>query len=140
MIPGAADPARLLDLARVAVAAWPEDPWFLLARGAAEYRAKQCRAAVESLTLALSRQDYPAGRVQTQLILAMAHARLGDLNAAQRDLAEANRALATATMETDPNGFRIGWHWREATLARILHREAEGVVLDSAFPADPFTR
>ncbi len=141
LLPGAsAELARLLDLARVAVAGEADNPWFLLARGAVEYRAGQYRAAVETLTLALSRQAYPAGRVQTQSILAMAHARLGDLEAARRVLAGADHALAlaTATTEIDQYGFPRGWHWREAAMAQILYREAEGVLLDAAFPADPF--
>ena len=136
----AADPARFHELARIAVAAEGENPWFLLALGAAEYRAGEYRAVVDTLTKARARQAYPAGVVQTMSILAMAHTRLGDLIAARRDLAAADLAPAGVTSKLDQYGFALGWHWREATIAQILHREAEVVLLDAVFPADPFAR
>jgi tetratricopeptide (TPR) repeat protein len=140
LIPQTVDPARLLVLGRRVVATNAERPWYLLARGAAEYRAGQYEAAARTVTAALSRQDYAAGRVQTKSLLAMGQARLGDLAAARRTLAEVDQALATAPTAIDQYGFRPGWHWREAAIATILHREAEGVLLDAAFPVDPFTR
>jgi len=114
-------------LAERSVQLQPNNAWFRLARGMAEYRGDNLRAAVEWLDKALAAQskngycDAPA-----HLLLAMARHRLGETD-------EARQALQTAVelMEQFPklDGGDLGDGWHDWLVCQILRREAESVVL-----------
>jgi tetratricopeptide (TPR) repeat protein len=95
----------------------PRDfPWFLLARGLAEYREREFDQAIVTMRGDASRVGGPVAR----LVLAMALDRDGQL-------AEARRALAAAILSYD---------WREtqardhnAWICHLLRREAEAMIL-----------
>ncbi|WP_406697001.1 hypothetical protein V5E97_39050 [Singulisphaera sp. Ch08] len=129
------DPGRPLKLARHAVASDPDEPAFLPALGAAEYRAGRHEAAVATLTRALGLlpQDAHWGRAHAGLFLAMARRRLGQVEEARRALAEADHALAVAPAEPDPASPLFAWDWCERALGQVLRREA-GEVLGVAPP------
>jgi hypothetical protein len=132
--PGAVDdPKRPLELGRRAASADDQEPYFLLSRRAAEFRAGQHQAAIGTLSGSVGRFDDAPGRAQAHLFLAMAHHRLGHADAARRALAEADRALAEVPREPDPSTLVRGWHWDGQILAQILRREA-GVELGLAAP------
>jgi serine/threonine protein kinase len=139
--PGAVDdPKRLLALGRRAASADGQNPSFLLARAAAEFRAGEFQAAVEVLPRSVARWEYweypyPPCRAQANLFLAMAHHRLGHAEEARRALAEADRALAEVPVKPDPVTLLRAWDWRERTLAQILRREA-GMLLGVPLPRD----
>ncbi len=91
-------------------------PWFLLARGLAEYREGKFDQAISTMRGDASRTGGPIAR----LVLAMALHRDGQL-------AEARKTLAAAILSYD---------WREtqardpgAWICHVLRREAEGLVL-----------
>jgi tetratricopeptide (TPR) repeat protein len=146
--PGAVkDPKGLLELGRRLAL---NDPIVeaALARGAAEYRAGEFPAAVESLTQALVRfKEFrnpqwpgpfigPPEQAQAHLFLSMAHHRLGHAEEARRALAEADRILAEVPDKPDPLTLQKGWRWRERIPAEVLRREA-GQLL--GVPASPDT-
>jgi tetratricopeptide (TPR) repeat protein len=129
LIPGVVDnPRRALELGRKAVAADANQPFFLLARGSAEYRAGQFQAAVETLGESARKNGQPWGRAQAELFLAMAHARLGHAEQARRTLAEAERSLAKLPEKPDVFTLQLAWHWRERAIFQVLLREAATVL------------
>jgi tetratricopeptide (TPR) repeat protein len=141
LIPGAVDdPRQALELGRKAVASDTNQPFFLLARGSAEFRAGQFQAAVETLSESVRKNDLPSGRAQAELLLAMAQARLGHVEEARRTLAEADQSLAQIPSKPDVFTLQLAWPWRERALCQVLLHEAAAVVLDPAFPANPFTQ
>jgi hypothetical protein len=132
--PGAVgDPKPPLELGRRIASADDQEPYFLLARGAAEFRAGQHQAAIETLTGSVARFEDAPGRAQANLFLAMAHHRLGHAEPARRALAEADRALAEVPDQPDPSTLVRAWPWEGQILAQILRREA-GVELGLAAP------
>ena len=79
-------------------------------------------------------------RALTDLVEAMALARLGRTKPAREALARAERLMA----DHIPAEGSVGLYpapWQEWAHCEILHREAEAVVRwDPIFPADPFAR
>jgi hypothetical protein len=87
-----------------------------------------------------NRQTHPAGHVQIQSFLAMAQARIDKLEEARRTLADSLALLPNEATTIALIGFQSNWEWRETAMARVLYREAEDLLRDATFPADPFAR
>jgi hypothetical protein len=125
------DPMALVRLADAALGEATDflRPTLLAASGAALYRAGRHRDAVARLEQA--ERQLTGYRPQIQAFLAMADQALGRT-------AEARRWLAQLRMRTPATGADPDLFWDELQID-VLHREAEAVVLlDPAFPADPF--
>jgi WD40 repeat protein/tetratricopeptide (TPR) repeat protein len=132
---GRADSDRVLSLARDLALDRPRSRTYLLAWGAALYRAKKYDAAVEKLLAAralytgeaAARADDGSGLLdQTEydlFFLAMAHARRGEAEKARRCLAEAGEAFEKANAN---RSLEVGWQRR--MLYGLLLSEAKGVV------------
>jgi serine/threonine protein kinase/Flp pilus assembly protein TadD len=112
-------------------------PWALVTRGLADYRRGRFADAVEAIDSCLSRRPENWNcQLPAHLVRAMALSRLGRP-------AEARAALKTAselyrTRVAGPGGPTPGGHWHDRLIGEILLREAEALILDSTFPADPF--
>ncbi len=122
------DPGRALELARRAVASDDKNPQYLMALGAAEHRAGEDQAAVETLTRSVARVPDPPLLAQAHLFLALAYHRLGRSEEAHRALADADRALAA--VPDMPNRFTLltEWEWRPRTLGQVLRVEAGAAI------------
>ena len=94
----------------------PAFPWFLFARGLAEYRQGKLDQAISTLRGDASRLDRPI----TRLVLAMALHRDGRS-------AEARKTLAAAILSYDWRATQARDH--DAWIYHLLRREAEGLVL-----------
>jgi len=123
---GFSNAQNLLRLAEGSDGSAPGAPDLL---GAALYRAGQHHEAIRRLEEHLNRTG-GAGLPQDRAFLAMAHVRQGHLKQARRLLT----GLAQVAPSTDPNRF-----WADLEI-EILRREAEELLLDSAFPTHPFAR
>ncbi len=122
------DPATLVLLAERALAGSPEQakPLVLNTLGAALYRADRFEEAIRRLDEGIrkrSGQSLP----EDWAFLAMAHHRLG-----HRDQA---RSWINRFRNYQPPENESYWHDFEV---RLLRREAEALILDPAFPVDPF--
>jgi serine/threonine-protein kinase len=91
-------------------------PWFLFARGLADYREGKFDQAISTLCGEASRVDGP----NTRLVLAMALHQTGRL-------AEARKTLAAAILSYDWRAIQARDH--HAWICHLLRREAEGLVL-----------
>jgi tetratricopeptide (TPR) repeat protein len=108
-------------LARRAVASDPsalraDYPWFVFARGLAEYREGKFDQSISTLRGEASRLDGP----NTRLVLALALHQAGQLAAARR-------MLAAAILSYDWKATQARDH--PAWICHVLRREAEGLVL-----------
>lgn len=128
--PGAVDdPSRLLTIARRALDAeyagrpGTENPWFLLAAGAAAYRAGESEHAVEFLTKSLELQDGEDGRAEALLFLALAEHELGQTAKASRAFEEANRLVDAAQEQFDQGEGWPASKWLEWPIALLLRQE-----------------
>jgi len=113
--------------------------WWLYVQGLAHYRACQYEQAVECLTKSME-----VGRTWKAValnwpVLAMAHHRLGHAAEARRYLAKAHD-----TRGDSARGIKRGEvmssqaDWFDRAEFQFLLREAEELILRSAFPDDPF--
>ncbi len=134
-----ADYARPAELAAKALAAHASGFWSEVVVAAVNYRAGRFEAVTErlrSLRGAESRNDESI--ITGRLILAMAYRRLGRTVEAGRELCSARREI-TRVVGTDreipPPGF-----WHDWLRLQLLRHEAEELILDPDFPADPFSR
>jgi hypothetical protein len=112
--------------------------WYLHVIGAAHYRAGHFAEAIKWLTESLV-GNISADRynLQTQLVLAMAHKRLGHATQARALLAEVERLQRR--IEPAKTDGAVAMPTVDWLPLQLLRREAEAVVLyDAAFPADPF--
>jgi serine/threonine-protein kinase len=108
----------LADLAVAAKESAPEwaHPYFLFAKGLAEYRQTRLENAMTVLSGPASTVMGPSPR----LLIAMAQHRLGQLQTARRTLAAAVGTFAWSVQLADQRDFMI-WH--------IFRREAESLIL-----------
>jgi eukaryotic-like serine/threonine-protein kinase len=122
LLPAAGDELRqAVALTRRAAASDPSShgwayPWFLFARGLAEYRQGRFDRAIATMRGEASRVNGPSAR----LVLAMALHQDGQL-------AEARKMLAAAILSYDWRATRARDH--DAWICHLLRREAEGLVL-----------
>jgi Flp pilus assembly protein TadD len=139
--------AEAARLAERAVKDLPMGPYTLYTAGLADYRSGlyesalervgESRKANEARGIIIYRDAY---RALTDLVEAMALARLGRSGAAGEALARAERLMADHIPAEGSDGlYPAGW--QEWAHCEIIHREAEAVVRwDPIFPADPFAR
>jgi hypothetical protein len=113
-----------LSYAEAAFAMGPDDGDGRYARGLARLRAGDHAGARADLESAAQRRNEPA----TWGLLALAEIQLGHRPAAEAALAVMTRGLARDGY--DPRLFR--------TIPDDLRRQAEALILDPIFPADPF--
>ena len=122
LLPATGDELRqAVALARRAAASDPSAhggnyPWFLFARGLAEYREGKFDQAISTMRGDASRVDGPIAR----LVLAMALHQDGQL-------AEARKTLAAAILSYDWRATQARDH--DAWICHVLRREAEGLIL-----------
>jgi tetratricopeptide (TPR) repeat protein len=133
------EPAQAVRWAEQAVASAP-NAWFLHVLGLAHYRAGQLDQAIQRLEESnAGAWGSPGGKQQNQLVLAMAHHRLGHAASARALLDELERwwkAVEIAKTDGAVNFATTDW-----LPLQILRREAEALIrYDPVFPADPFAR
>ncbi len=134
------DYARPAELAAKALAANASGYWSVGAVAAADYRAGRFEAAAQRLR-SLRAMDSSTDRppiLTGRLILAMACQRLGRTAEARRELFSASEEITRdlgAGREIPPFGY-----WHDWLRIQLLRREAEALILDPDFPADPFAR
>ena len=107
--------------------------------GAILYRAGRFSHAVRHLQQAVSVHG-EGGSPQDQLFLAMAYHALGDDARAREELKKTELSIPrTIELEAEKRG-RVRWpdDWMTPTELRLLRAEAESLLMDSAFPANPF--
>jgi tetratricopeptide (TPR) repeat protein len=123
----ATDPKVVLQLARKAVEAAPKNSGYLIALGAAHYRAGEPDTAIERLNEALNlvgKGELPSA----WLFLSMAHYRLGHADEATAWLDRAARWIDRASERHGKAGAGFTAEDRLLLEYRILHREAEALV------------
>ena len=122
---------------RAVVARGGHDPLSIL--GAILCRAGRFRNAVRHLEQAASGHG-EGGSPQDQLFLSMAYHGLGDDARAREELKKSELSIAhTVELEAEKRGG-VRWpdDWMTPTELRLLRAEAESLLMDSAFPRDPF--
>jgi len=128
------------------VVRWAEDAvasglnaWHLHVLGLAHYRASQFALAIRRLEESNAEPWDGQGPVQNELVLAMAHHRLGHAAQSRALLDKVERwwkGIEAAKTDGAVAVFPTDW-----LSLQLLRREAEAVILyDPAFPADPFAR
>jgi hypothetical protein len=129
------DTAQVVRIAERAVAVNAKDPDYLLALGAALYRAGRFDAAARTLAdaeAAYHREETTPtpGIVITmtvtysQLFLAMTHRRLEHLDEATQWMKKAIEGIDRVPPATQPHGDRL---WRRRLTSQLLRREAEAL-------------
>jgi hypothetical protein len=112
-------------------------PWAQVTRGLADYRRGRFAEAVAAIDSCLSRRPGNWNcELTAHLVKAMALSRLGRLGEARAALNRASELYRTRV--AGPGGLTPGGNWPDRLICEILLREAEALVLDSTFPADPF--
>jgi hypothetical protein len=133
------DPSSPQRLAATAVSREPNAPWWHYVLGLAEFRARRCERAVEYAMKSIDLgARWPAAPLNYP-VLAMAHHVLGHRAEARRWLENAHGRGSVASHgrgSADVLGSTAAW-WDRVEF-QLLLREADGMVLDAAFPADPF--
>jgi WD40 repeat protein len=112
------NPDAPLRLARLAVAAYPNQSIYLTVLGAVCYRAGRYQDAVRHLHEAGGEKGSP----WTWLFLAMAHQRLGEAARAQEWL---ERSKSWLSRNTGPKPAATGLHWTDWLELHLLRQEAE---------------
>jgi hypothetical protein len=134
-----ADLSAPQQLIETALSREPKTPWIHYEVGLAAFRAGRHERAVE---YAMNSIDLGAGWEAAPLnypVLAMAHHRLGHRGEALRWLDVAHGRVGNAVRGLPSvDHFDSSGMWWDRVEFRLLLREAEAMVLDSAFPADPF--
>ena len=131
-------------VAERAVKDTPRTPYMLYSAGLADYRCgrhesalkqvRASRAANETAQMIIFRDAY---RALTDLVEAMALARLGGAKDARDALAEAE-AMMAGRFPAEGSGGLYPEPWLEWAHCEVIHREARAVVEDAAFPDNPF--
>jgi Flp pilus assembly protein TadD len=118
-------------------------PWAINLLGTALYRAGRFEEAINRLGELITRssgnpETGPAG-AQVRLVMAMAHQRMGNATQARALLDEVVRWWNNVEAAKTDGAVSLPppeWLWLQ-----VLRHEAEALILvDPAFPADPFTR
>ena len=133
------DPEQLIGWARLAFS-HADKPWYHHALGLALYRAGRYPEAIQAMERSNAGAWDESGRTQNRLVLAMAHQRLGE-SAKARDLLGQARAWLAGVESRMVDGAPVGIPAVDWLPLLVLAREAEALILlDPAFPADPFVR
>jgi tetratricopeptide (TPR) repeat protein len=105
--------------------------WFLLTRGAAEYRAGNYAGAIDWLEKSMdAKEPAPQRDAFAALFLAMALHHQGQTGEARRRLNQAGRWLEERTRSLEPGD--LGEEWSDWTRIEIVRREAEALLLKPA--------
>ena len=132
------EPGQATRWAKLAVASG-QVPWNLHVLGLAHYRAGHYDEAIHRLEESIAGDWGEEGKAQNQLVLAMAHQRLGHAAKARALLDEVGRSWkGVEARKTDGAVAMPATDWLPL---QLLRREAESIILyDPIFPADPFAR
>jgi WD40 repeat protein len=133
------DPSVPRRLAETALARESGAPWLHYFLGLADFRAGRYEGAVEHLEESLKLgSTWPAAPLNYP-VLAMAHHPLGHGNEARRWLEKAHGRRGDAMHGLKPEeALDSSAVWWDGVELRLLLREADAIVLDASFPADPF--
>nr|WP_315850942.1 tetratricopeptide repeat protein [Planctomyces sp. SH-PL62] len=129
-----ADPARVVSLAEAAVAARPGERACLGTLGAVLYRAGRYSDAVRRLEESMAAEGR-GGTPFDWLFLAMAHHRLGHAEEARSWL---DRSVRGIEQSADSRDVMDTLAWGDRLALGLLRGEAEALLMDADFPADPF--
>jgi tetratricopeptide (TPR) repeat protein len=137
------DPDRAVDISvpvrlAEACAAASRSPRTLYTRGLACYRAGRYQEAIDWLDAALESAPDDTDAPLAWPLLALAHQRLGNAAEAWHWLHQAHLLRLGPPAGLRPTSFSPetnAWRWVEFL---ILSREADALILDDGFPADPF--
>jgi WD40 repeat protein len=128
-----ADPARLVSLAEAPPSAY-EEASYLSRLGGALYRAGRYAEAVRRLEASIAAQGR-GGTPFDWLFLAMAHRRLGHAGEAKSWL---ERSVRRIEQTADGPHVMHSLSWGDRMALGLLRSEAETLLMDADFPADPF--
>src|SRR5262249_19050296 len=133
------DPAQVVRWGEHVVTSGLNAPWHLHVLGLAHYRAGQFAEAIRRLEESNSGYWDGQGPVQNQLVLAMAHHRLGHAAQSRALLDEVERWwTGIEAVKTDGAVAVFPTDW---VSLQFLRREAGALILyDPVSPADPFAR
>jgi tetratricopeptide (TPR) repeat protein len=112
-------------------------PWARVTGGLADYRRGRFADAVAAVDSCLSRGrlDWNC-ELPAHLVRAMALSRLGRPGEARATLGRASELYRRCVSR--PGGPIPGGNWADRLIGEVLLREAEALILDPTFPADPF--
>src|SRR5262249_14606862 len=112
-------------------------PWAMATEGLADFRRGRFADALVAVDGSLSRDPVNWNcKLPAYLVRALAlspHRRPVEARGALDQASELYRPCAA-----NPGGPLPGGHWHDRIIGEILLREAEALILDPAFPADPF--
>jgi hypothetical protein len=106
--------------------------------GTAHYRAGHSAEAIRRLEESNAGDWKEEGRTQNRLVLAMAYQRLGEATKAWALLEEV--AAVWKAIEAERVDGAVAMPAIDWLPLQIYRREAEALILDAGFPADPFAR
>src|SRR5262249_34625386 len=124
---------RAVAIAERAVAMVPRNFHYLNTLGAVLYRSGRFEEAAVRLRQSIA-AAYGRGSATDWLFLSMVERHRGHAEEARRCCMAADAMVAEARR----HGGSLSW--QEALELQLLHREAEGMLLDAAFPSEPFAR
>jgi serine/threonine protein kinase/tetratricopeptide (TPR) repeat protein len=108
-----------------------------LARGMAKYRQGRFVDAADSADHCLAKLPISWNlELPARMVRAMSRYRLGNVRGARDDLERASESFARRVAK--PGGTEPGGAWTDLLICETLLREAEVLILDPTFPADPF--
>jgi WD40 repeat protein/serine/threonine protein kinase len=136
---------RLTRLAQESAAREPTLPWFHHALAGAYLRSGQYEQALRCLDdsdrVSGSRPGIWAASVLNDLIRAIVHLRRGEIGTARQRLVQADQWFEQH-LKADPQRPFGEWSfefiWLDWIAFQSLRREAQSLILDASFPADPF--
>jgi len=116
---------------------FPVRSWAQVTQALADYRQGRFAEAVAAADSCLARGPVRWNlELPARLVRAMALSRLGRPVEARAALDRASELYQTCVAR--PDGAGTGGNWPDLVIGEILLREAEALILDSAFPTDPF--
>jgi tetratricopeptide (TPR) repeat protein len=129
-------PRRLVELA---AERQTKPYWWNYVQGLAHYRAGQYERAIECLNKSMELRPTWTAVALNWPVLAMAHHRLGHAAEARRYLEKAHDTRGDKARDIQPGEVISSKAlWYDRAEFQVLLREAEELILDSAFPDDPF--
>jgi hypothetical protein len=131
------EPEQTIRGAEQAVAS-ERDAWYLHVLGTAHYRAGHYNEAIQRLGESHAGDWKEDRKTQNRLVLAMAYQRLGEATKARVLLDEA--AEMWHTIEGEKVYGAVSMPVIDWLPLQIYRREAEVLIRDAGFPADPFAR
>jgi tetratricopeptide (TPR) repeat protein len=104
----------------------PNNEWFLLVKGLADYRAGRYEAALGALDRGVARAGDAHCKASSELVRSMVCARLGRADEARGSFQQATRIMAEKLPKEGSGDLGGGWHdWLHC---QILRREAEAAL------------